>query len=187
MSDNSENSDRDSIQRMIEKSGDDFERNLTYISAGSLGLSLTFIEKIVKIEDSNYRLCLILGWIFLALTLFVNLISHLISRNLGEKSNEDLDKIIVGSEDYESKMDMINKIKRRNKLINWINYATMALLIVGISLIIIFISLNVMNKTSEVKTSPKMEQKGLTIPVPKVQTSTTTSTTTTKTSTNGKS
>lgn len=183
MSDNSENDDRNSIQRMIEKSGDDFEKNLTYISAGALGLSLTFIEKIIKIEDSNYRLYLIGGWIFLALTLFVNLISHLNSRSSGEKSNEEFSEISVSDKDYKSKMDiLINKIKRRNKLINWINYATLLFLILGISLIIIFISLNVMSKTNEVKTSPKMEQKGLTIPVPKVQTSTTTP----KTSTNGK-
>jgi hypothetical protein len=45
-------SDRNILQRIKEKSEDDFERNITYISAGALAISLTFLERIVPVKES---------------------------------------------------------------------------------------------------------------------------------------
>ncbi len=44
--------DREKIQEVIGKTEDYFEEKLTYISAGALGLTLTFIEKIIPLTDS---------------------------------------------------------------------------------------------------------------------------------------
>jgi hypothetical protein len=44
--------DRDAFQRIKEKSEDDFEKLLTYISAGALGLSITLIEKLVLLNSA---------------------------------------------------------------------------------------------------------------------------------------
>src|SRR5688500_4917696 len=62
------------------KSQDDFEKQLSFISAGALGLSLIFTEKIVKdISKADLKCLLVAGWILLAVTLFINLISHLLA------------------------------------------------------------------------------------------------------------
>lgn len=47
-----------------EKSEDDYEKNLVYISSGTLVLSLTFIEKIVPLQGSTVVWFLIASWIF---------------------------------------------------------------------------------------------------------------------------
>lgn len=39
---------RELLENIKQKCEDDFEKNITYISAGTLVLSLTFIEKIVN-------------------------------------------------------------------------------------------------------------------------------------------
>jgi hypothetical protein len=44
--------DRYAFQRIKEKSEDDFEKLLTYISAGALGLSITLIEKLVLLNSA---------------------------------------------------------------------------------------------------------------------------------------
>ena len=59
MDKNTEDKDRDAFQKAIENSENDFEKNLTYISAGALGLSLAFIEKIVKLENADHSAFLV--------------------------------------------------------------------------------------------------------------------------------
>lgn len=122
-----------------DKSEDNFEKSLTYISAGALGLSLTFIEKIVPIESSLHIWTLILAWIFLGLTLFLNLVSHLISSYYSRKSQDELDN---GDENINDKID------KRNRKMTIINWTTVIFLMLGISFIIFFTSINYSNKAS---------------------------------------
>jgi hypothetical protein len=67
------------LAKIKEKSEDDYEKNIVYISAGTLVLSLTFIEKIVNLKDSSVIWVLISSWCFLAVTLLFNLVSHQLS------------------------------------------------------------------------------------------------------------
>ncbi len=136
--------DRDKIQEVISKTEDHFEGKLTYISAGALGLTLTFIEKIIPLDDSSSVSFLIIGWSLLVLTLMLNLSSHLISKYFLNKTLLELDKN-EGSKYIKS---LYLKVIKRNKKIDCINWITVVLLILGISSIVVFVSINSMRKTS---------------------------------------
>lgn len=115
------------------KSDDDYEKNITYIAAGTLVLSLTFIEKIVSLNKSYAIWTLITSWTILVLTLLTNLVSHQLSSLFHEKTIEDFDKDDV---------NLDKKIVRRNRIIRSINWATTFSLIAGIIFLILFCSIN---------------------------------------------
>lgn len=164
--DNNIESDRCAIQRIKEKSEDDFEKYLTYISAGALGLSITFIDKLVPLENSMFIWFLVLGWISLALTLVINLFSHIYSAKLNDESIKDLDKNVEN-------IHLI--ISKRNRKIDFVNYASLVALFLGITFTIIFTSINAieMAKTNERTIKPSrenLEERGRTIPQPRTTT-----------------
>lgn len=134
--DNKEDKNRGAFQRVIEKSEDDFEKLITYISAGALGLSITFIEKIVDLSDSTSLVFLISGWFLLVLALCVNLSSHYISSKLVQKSLEEYDN---------NDPNLNENIDSRNRKINRINIFTIVTLILGIASIVLFVTLNILN------------------------------------------
>lgn len=172
MEKNTEEKDREAFQKAIENSENDFEKNLTYISAGALGLSLAFIEKIVKLENADHSYFLVIGWTLLTMTLGLNLVSHLISKHFIKISRDEFDK---------KDRTVILKIKKRNGKIDCINWITVALLILGITSIVIFSSINTVNmakskndKQTQQSDTTKKEKFGRTIPVPPPQTKDTT-------------
>ena len=121
----------DTLIEIKNKSDDDYEKNVTFISSGTLLLSITFIEKIISINKSNSIWTLILSWIFLCLTLVINLFSHQLSSWYHEKSIEEYD------------YDITNEIvRKRNKEIRYINWGTTFLLILGMIFLIILRLLN---------------------------------------------
>lgn len=172
MNKNTEDKEREAFQKSIENSENDFEKNLTYISSGALGLSLAFIDKIVKLENANHSIFLVIGWVFLTLTLSLNLLSHLISKHFTKISRDDFDK----------KDQAINlKIKQRNGKIDIINWVSVFLFILGITSIVIFSSINTVNmaknridKQAQQSDTTKKEKFGRTIPLPPPQTKDTT-------------
>jgi len=120
-------------QRVKEKSEDDFEKNITYISAGALGLSITFLEKIVPIKDAVYFSLVIISWSFLSLTLLSNLLSHLYSSFIVDKTLDDLDE--------NSSKTISNWERRVCKITIW-NIINVIGLVVGIVVFIVFVSIN---------------------------------------------
>lgn len=155
--------DRYAFQRIKEKSEDDFEKLLTFISAGALGLSITFIEKLVPLNSATSVDYLITGWVFIALTLVVNLFSHSYSSRMNEKSLEDYDNEVD---------DLHDIITRRNKRIDIINWTSLGLLAFGLGFTIYFTSLNALNmaKQNDRSTKPSKEnyeEKGRKIPLPR--------------------
>ena len=120
------------------KSDDDFEKYITFIASGSLGLTLTFIDKISPLKQSIGIWVIIVGWIFLASTLFINLLSHFLSSRYNEKTIQDLDDEI----NYD---DLIDNIDKRNKIVSNLNLASIILLGLGILFILIFTALNAYN------------------------------------------
>ena len=133
-----ESKDRDKIDDAINESQSDFEKNLVYLSAGALTLSIGFIEKIVSLENASSNWLLITSWILLALTLLLNLASHLISVGNSTKSREEMD---TGMQ-YEK---LITKIYSRNKNMRNLNWITYVLFSIGIILTVIFCSINLIN------------------------------------------
>ncbi len=153
---------RDLLAKIKEKGDDDYEKNITYISAGTLVLSLTFIEKIVNLNTSKFVWTLIISWLLLALTLLVNLISHQLSSFYHEKTIWDFDA-------NDPKLE--SKITKRNKIIRRINWGTTFSLTIGILFLILFCSKNAINMANENKAldnsgNPDYEKKGRTIVAP---------------------
>lgn len=137
--------DRDKIQDVIAKTEDHFENKLSAISAGALGLTLTFLEKIIPLENSISAIFLIIGWTFLVLTLLLNLISHMISKHFSHKTLLDLDKSKT-SRQYKV---TYFKVIKRNKKIDCLNWISVITIILGISFIVLFSSVNVLQKVNK--------------------------------------
>jgi anaerobic C4-dicarboxylate transporter len=128
---------RVSLEHAISGSEDDFEKNLVYLSAGSLVLSIGFIEKIVPMDNAKYTGFLIVSWCLIALTLLLNLASYLISADNGTKAREDLDNDVL---DDKARYE---KVKSRNKTIRKVNWTSYTLFSLGIISMIIYCSINV--------------------------------------------
>jgi hypothetical protein len=119
--------DRDKIQGSINESQSDFEKNLVYLSAGALTLSLGFIEKIVSFDKSNNKWIVVISWGFLASSLLLNLASHLISEEMD--SGMEYNKLI-------------ERISCRNKIMRIINWTSYFLFVIGVVSVVIFCSIN---------------------------------------------
>lgn len=127
---------RKSLLEQKSKSDDDFEKYITYISSGALGLTVTLINNVIPIKESCYTGVIITGWILLALTLFINLFSHYLSSRYNELSLQDFDDDL----DYES---LILNIDKRNRLISYLNLISIISLGLGLVLILIFLAVNI--------------------------------------------
>ena len=117
------------------KSDDDFEKYITFISSGALGLTLTFIDKISPLKESIFIWVIVLGWFSLAATLFVNLLSHYISSANNTKAIQDIDDDLS----YE---EIVDNIDNRNMLISRLNLFSIIALGFGILCILIFTTIN---------------------------------------------
>lgn len=122
------------LQKVYEKSQDAFEKQLSFISAGALGFSMLFVEKVIpEFVKSKCRILIISSWLLLALTLVINLLSHHLSARNNYKTLEDID-----NDEYDT-----DKVTGRIKIINIINLLTIISLLMGILLFIIYIVLNI--------------------------------------------
>jgi len=130
------------IERLLEiqkESERFYEKNITFISAGALVLSMTFISSKNMSSMSSPSL-LISAWVLFALTLVINLLSHLLSgmhirKTIKEKKMNDK------TEDQE---EAKKKHKKRNNIIIRINWFTYGSLVLGIFILIIFCSINLL-------------------------------------------
>lgn len=127
---------KEELITILHKSQDAFEQQLSYISAGCLALSVGFIKDIIKdLQNADWKWALNIGWFFLAFTLLINLISHIRAADL---HNKTISEINGGT--YEPKV-----VTRRYKEIGYVNWISVGTLIIGISLIIIFVTKNIYN------------------------------------------
>jgi len=117
----------------VDKCQDSFEKQLSYISAGCLALSIGFIKDIIKdIDTAQSRWLLTVGWILLGSTLLINLFSHLIAARLHYLTIKEIN---ARQYDYDKTLNRISSVNK----INWFSATT---LVSGIFLIIIFVTLN---------------------------------------------
>lgn len=124
---------RNELNIVFHKNQEAFEKQLSFIAAGSLTLSVGFIHDIVKnFEKSSNKVLIGIGWTLLVLTLLVNLISHMIA---ARNANTGIGEINL------NKYDPL-KIEVRNKRVVRMNWVSVILMIIGISLIILFIIIN---------------------------------------------
>jgi MFS family permease len=154
---------REDLVRIAEKSQDNFESQLSYIAAGTIGVTIAFVSDIVPIDRAKYIIFLLIGWLLLAACLFINLYSHIVSFRNHRQTISDIDK-----KNYDPDV-----ATRRNKIINRWNLGSLWTLITGIIGILLFISINMIIMAKEVKVipqNPSTERKGresVTPPPPK--------------------
>lgn len=117
------------------KSDDDFEKYITFIASGALGLTITFIDNISPLKESIVIWVIALGWVLLALTLFINLLSHYLSSKYNEKTVQDIDDEIK----YEI---VLNNIEDRNRIISQLNLLSIIFLGLGIVSILTYTIIN---------------------------------------------
>lgn len=123
------------LKELFHKSQDTFEKQLSYISAGALALSVGFIKDIViPIKTSSFKWMLLAGWGLLILTLLLNLISHMLAGKYAKKGAKE-------TEDIENAYDPV-KIDKRARRMECINWATVGMLAGGIILIVLYITFN---------------------------------------------
>lgn len=130
-----EKTDRDKIEDAINESQSDFEKNLVYLSAGALVLSIGFLEKIISFDKASNKWIVIVSWGILASTLLLNLASHLISVGNSTKAREEMD---MGME-YNK---LIERISCRNKLMRTINWISYVLFAFGVISVVVFCAIN---------------------------------------------
>lgn len=121
------------LLNLLEKSSDNFEKQLNYISAGAIGITMIIVDKvIIDLANSNCKVTLILSWVLLTMTLISNLVSHIYTFSVHSKTLEEIDL-----EEYN-----YDQAKKRNdKIKNW-NLVSAVLLVLGIISFIIYVSLN---------------------------------------------
>jgi hypothetical protein len=160
---------RKSVYENKLKSEDDYEKYLTLISSGALALSITFIEKIVNLNNATCKVLLIAGWVLLTITLLGSLLSHFFSRKYSEKTINDIDDTNIEFE------VLLTNLEKRNSILEYFNVVNIGTLFSGIILIIIFISTNILimnNNQQKPRPSdqpkPRTQEvdKGRTIPKP---------------------
>lgn len=160
-----EGKDRDNVFNTIDKTEDDFEKKITQISAGALALSITFIDKIVNLSNAEHFWVLIIGWVLLALTLSINLISIIISRKLNLKTVDEFDEFDCKRI---SKEELVHNIKKRNNFISNLDIASLTKLLLGIFMIVAFCSINLKSKNNIDMSHKDQIEKGRTIYIPQV-------------------
>lgn len=124
-----------SVLEQKSKSDDDFEKYITFIASGALGLTITFIDKISPLNESIVIWVIAIGWVFLAFTLLINLLSHFLSSKYNEQTVQDIDDEI----EYEV---LTSRIDNRNKIISRLNLSSIILLGLGIISILVYTIIN---------------------------------------------
>lgn len=142
---------RQSLYVQKAKSDDLFEKAITFISSGALGLTLTFHDKIVPVENAIWIVLIAVGWFLLVATLFLNLVSHYKSSKSTDYTIDEIDSIIDYQLSYE---DFRKKLTKRNKQIDRLNLASIVLLGIGLLVIIMYVSINIhYGKETKLKTT----------------------------------
>lgn len=134
-----------------------FDKNILYISAGALGLSMTFIKDIVPLHESIYISLLLVAWSIFTLVIFMSLLSYYLSMKALNREMQDLY--------VEEKHRKENK---SNKWVKRLNITMLSGLPLGLIFLIIFIAINVSSmakKQAQQSTKSAVVQKyGIEVP-----------------------
>jgi hypothetical protein len=118
---------------LVTRSNEIFEKQLSYISVGAIAVSMAFVKDITgNVATTSFKALLVVGWGFLVMTLLINLLSHIWAKN---KHNKTIGEIDAGKYCRDHAL-------RRLKQIDLMNAFTVATLILGIILIVLFMTLN---------------------------------------------
>lgn len=122
------------LRTNIGKSGELFEKQFVYICAGTLFSGFYLTEKLFgKISDTSYKPLLYLTWVFLGLSLLLNLISH---RMAIRNNSKVLETIVDNTYDYDHALKLQKRVGTANDV-------SLGIYFLGLVLLIIYISTNI--------------------------------------------
>lgn len=127
---------KEELVGIVQKSQDIFEKQLSYISAGALALSIGFVKDIVHdFPNSKLKWTLAIGWILLGITLLLNCVSHLVGFYLNNKTISEINT--ENSDAYDPVL-----ADKRSGFIFKINIWSVTIMILGIGCIIFYVIKN---------------------------------------------
>lgn len=125
---------RDELAGLVGRSNEIFEKQLSYISAGAIAVSMAFVKDVTgALSLTRFKIFLIAGWFFLVLTLLVNMLSHRWTKNKHNRTIEEIDRGCY------NRVDALKRLKQIDRT----NLFTIMTLIAGICLVVIFMVLNI--------------------------------------------
>jgi hypothetical protein len=125
---------RQHLIKVTEGNTDRFEKQLSYISAGSLGLTMAFIKDVVgNLDNTKFNWLVMVGWSAMGFTLLLNLFSQIYANHCLSNTIEEIE-----CNNYNS-----NRAGRRRSRVMWLNYISIVTLIGGVIFLLIFISKNI--------------------------------------------
>lgn len=120
--------DKERVKQIFElrkESDMQFDKQLRYIAAGAIALSVTLIA---SIKEITLNWVLLVAWILLILTLLINLISY---------------RVAVKAMDFDIKNHPANSSDNKyNKWTNGLNVSSIVTLVAGLILLVLFFFLN---------------------------------------------
>ena len=117
----------------LEKSGaESFDKTITTLSAGALGLSITFIHEIAPTPDSETIWMLVAAWLGFGSALLATLFSFLASQSAMRKQRELLDQVYQGIQNPKGRISWIAKAT------NTLNWFAIAFFAVGVIFLALF-------------------------------------------------
>lgn len=119
------------LEKMRDLSADLFEKQLIYISGGSLAGSVIVIDKFLNGVQNGFILVLV-SWLFWGATIVINLLSHSKARTL---YNRTIGEIIM--DEYEKE-----KADERAMIVEYYNKASTYSYVIGVICFLIFFLMN---------------------------------------------
>lgn len=108
-------------------SSEQFDKAILFVSSGALGISITFLDKIIDLSTSSCNNILVLSWIFEAITIILFTINHYVSL-------QTFNSAIKAA---------YNENAIHSKSVKYINLLSIITLSLGLLLLIIFIFINI--------------------------------------------
>lgn len=135
---------RDDLLKRELSNSEGYDKAILALSSASLGFSLTVIKFIIPINNAIYIWLLILCWSLLVLSVIFSLAAYLISNKaIHTQLNNARDYYKKGIEDAFTRRNVYASINTS------LNQATGLLLAIAITIIVVFISINITNGESE--------------------------------------
>ena len=126
---------RKSIIESRTKSQDDFEKYLNIFSSGGLLIGLTILGKLVETSnDYKFEYFVTTGSLVFVVSILSNVFSHYKAIANDDKTISEIDIQDDG---------ILSKIDKRNKTINRLNIISLTAILLGTSLLILFLILNI--------------------------------------------
>lgn len=129
----------DQLSKTYEYSAEQFDKSILFVSSGALGLSITFLDKLVKLESAAFLLLLAISWGAFVVTIFLFTVAHYISK---QAANKAIRNYYIDQERCE---------KPRDRWVKYSNKTMIVTLLIGLSTLIAFILLNLKYNEQEPK------------------------------------